>query len=214
MRLSDQEENCSAPLESLRRWSWFWWRCTSTAENTESSQCLLKYTENKNTHTLCDCALKPRDFTLLILLGYYFLGEVIPTCAVKPASKNLAAILFPLVMHKNLQKDSGDSIMTVSCYHKHLGSKILGQDCFVKQTELKSHSPLKSFVVPCLHGYPGWPASLFPLSGAEGLSRCWKKTNTVMPVFELMNLKSAWLCYQQLQAFCAFSLNLRWLKDG
>lgn len=109
-RLSDQEENCSVPNDLWKAWDGldFGGDAPSTLVNTESSQRLLKHTKNKNTHTLRDYAPKPRDFRLLILFGYYFLGKVVSTCAVKPASKNLAIILFPLVMYKNLWKDSGN----------------------------------------------------------------------------------------------------------
>ena len=94
-------------------------------------------------------------------------------------------------------------------YLKHSRSKILGQDHFVKQTELKSHSPPNTlrFAFARLSTVTSLTPSHF---------RSWRilsmleKTNTLMTAFEMMNLKSPWLHFQQLQAFCAFQVNLRW----
>lgn len=45
-----------------------------------------------------------RVFRLLSLFEYYLGGEVVSNYAAKPASEDLAAVLFPPVMHKRSLK--------------------------------------------------------------------------------------------------------------
>lgn len=117
-------------------------------------------------------------------------------CAVEPATKNLATILFPLLTYKNLWKDSGNSFMAVSCSHKHLGSKILGQDYFVKQTADVTLSSKKI-------------CSLF----AEGLTRCWKKITRWCQFLSWWIWRVLDCIINSSKHFCTFSLNLRWHRQ-